>query len=58
MSRPHVSCFRCPSEGSEGGGITASMLGATAGTFFVIGLIVLGVILLGYAVYFFVFKKM
>lgn len=34
------------------------MVGATAGTFFVVGLVVLGVILLGYAVYFFLFKKM
>jgi len=35
-----------------------SMLGAVRGTFVVIALVVLGVVLLGYAVYFFFFKKM
>lgn len=34
-----------------------SMVGATAGTFFVVGIVVLGVLLLAYAVYFFFFKK-
>jgi hypothetical protein len=38
--------------------MAGSMLGATAGTFFVVAIVALGVILLGYAVYFFFFKKM
>ena len=43
---------------SIGGAMSVSMLGAIPGTFFVIGLIVLGVVLLGYVVYFFFIKKM
>jgi hypothetical protein len=34
------------------------MVGAIPGTFFVVGLVVLGVLLLGYAAYFLFFKKM
>jgi hypothetical protein len=35
-----------------------SMLGAVRGTFVVVALVVLGVVLLAYAVYFFFIKKM
>ena len=35
-----------------------SMLGAVRGTFVVVALVVLAVVLLAYAVYFFLFKKM
>lgn len=37
--------------------MSGSMLGAIPGTLIVVGLVVLGVVLLGYAVYFFFFKK-
>lgn len=37
--------------------MSVSVIGATGGTFLVVGIVVLGVILLGYAVYFFFFKK-
>jgi hypothetical protein len=42
----------------RGARMQVSMLGAVRGTFVVIALVVLGVVLLGYAVYFFFFKKM
>jgi hypothetical protein len=38
--------------------MTVSMLGAVPGTLLVVGFVVLGVVLLAYAVYFFFFKKM
>lgn len=38
--------------------MSVSMLGAVSGTLFVVVFVVLGVLLLGYAVYFFFFKKM
>lgn len=37
--------------------MSGSMVGAIPGTFIVVGIVVLGVILLGYAVYFLFFKK-
>ena len=42
----------------KGAGVSESMLGAVPGTLIVIASIVLGVVLLAYAVYFFFFKKM
>ena len=38
--------------------MSVSVLGAVSGTLFVVGFVVLGVVLLGYAFYFFFFKKM
>jgi hypothetical protein len=38
-------------------GMSVSIVGAVPGTLLVIGLVVLGVVLLAYAVYFFFFKK-
>ncbi len=37
--------------------MSVSMVGAIPGTFIVVGIVVLGVVLLAYAVYFFFFKK-
>jgi hypothetical protein len=37
--------------------MSTTVVGAIPGTFFVVGIVVLGVILLGYAVYFLFFKK-
>lgn len=38
-------------------GMSVSIVGAVPGTLIVIGIVVLGVVLLAYAVYFFLFKK-
>jgi hypothetical protein len=38
--------------------MSVPMLGAVPGTLVVVGVVVLGVVLLAYAVYFFFFKKM
>lgn len=38
--------------------MSVSILGAVSGTLFVVVFVVLGVVLLAYAVYFFLFKKM
>jgi len=52
---PHVSCFTRTSQG--GRGLFVSMLGRVPGTLIVVGAVVMGVVLVGYAVYFIFSKK-